>query len=318
MKLKRVFICTGLGFVLSFLISIIATHRIGRTLLRSVIFAVVFGLLALGIDFLSGKFLSVEDDSLSEPQQPQPGEGRGGTVDITIGDENLTDDGAGPQFAVGSGSMGFSAGAKKAKPAPYAPVQEDKPTAEEIAAMPHGPSFGKRAGTEPEPAASAAPDAAEKSPATGASSDIAAQNASAAQTASPQRSAGEAAKTEPDTPPEKPEFKPVQLGEPLKTPPEPEHKAHLSAKEQAAAERKAKQAADIKEIDSLPDIGDVSFGLSDGSSSGEVISDSEFASSGSADSEESGRVSLVDGSQASNHDASTMAKAIQTLLKKDD
>ncbi|MCR5217236.1 hypothetical protein [Treponema sp.] len=72
------------------------------------------------------------------------------------------------------------------------------------------------------------------------------------------------------------------------------------------------RAAQMKEIDDLPDLGSA-----DDDSSGDegLIESSDFASLGESTEDE--KVSVVDGEKAKDHDTETMAKAIRTLLKRE-
>ncbi len=99
-KPKKIIVPAVTGFVLSFLISIISTHKFALSLLRALIFGVVFGLLALLIDFLNEKFLSVDDEKDGSEQGTAVDSGRGNLVNFTVNDENLTEDDNAPSFSV--------------------------------------------------------------------------------------------------------------------------------------------------------------------------------------------------------------------------
>lgn len=99
LKAKNIAIPAVFGFAVSFLISLLATHKFGFALLRGMIFAVVFAGLAIGITFLYEKFLSESNDEGSSSSETKK---TGSVVDITINDESLPDDGQGPQFFVGN------------------------------------------------------------------------------------------------------------------------------------------------------------------------------------------------------------------------
>lgn len=103
------------------------------------------------------------------------------------------------------------------------------------------------------------------------------------------------------------EFKPVQLGRTVESPAE-------NAPASAAKKKNAQKEMEKEEIDSLPDIvGFIPEVSGDANSDSEVIEDSDFASGGSGSS--SSASTFKDGSKSSDHDAATMAKAIQTILK---
>lgn len=103
LKPKNIAVPAVIGFFLSFLISLIATHKFGSSCLRGLIFGACFGVLSVGIQFLYGRFLSDESDlSLSTGSEGRKSDKPGSIIDITINDENLTDEGENPQFFVAS------------------------------------------------------------------------------------------------------------------------------------------------------------------------------------------------------------------------
>ena len=108
-NLKNVAASAGAGFVLSFLISIIFTHRFFVASFRGIIFAVVFALLAFTADFLNKKFLAVETLSDSKDETGKKTVPKAGSVvNITIDDENLTEDDAAPSFDVSANKNFFN------------------------------------------------------------------------------------------------------------------------------------------------------------------------------------------------------------------
>lgn len=110
LKVKNIVISAICGFVLSFLISIISTHKSGVSLLRALIFGVVFAALYFGIDFVNSKFLSVDSFSTDSGDDVarKSSSGAGSVVNITIDDENLTEEDNAPSFNVSSGRSVFS------------------------------------------------------------------------------------------------------------------------------------------------------------------------------------------------------------------
>ncbi|MBP5753264.1 MAG: hypothetical protein J6W60_10495, partial [Treponema sp.] len=70
------------------------------------------------------------------------------------------------------------------------------------------------------------------------------------------------------------------------------------------------------QIDDLPEIADFDAELGD-ESDDSFVDDSDFASNGST-SLYTERSTFSDGSRASDHDAATIAKAIQTALKREE
>ena len=93
-------------------------------------------------------------------------------------------------------------------------------------------------------------------------------------------------------------FTPVPLGTPLK--------------EEASVSR----AGDLDELPDMMDF-DSELGSEDnGFSTDDIINDSDFAAAGSTG--YSDRPTFADGSKATDHDATTLAKAIQTILKREE
>ena len=103
-KVKNIVAGAVIGFVLSFLISIVSTHKSGTSFIRGIIFALVFAVISFAIDFVNGKFLEVEtslSDSVDEGTK-KTGQRTGSVVNITIDDENLTEEDKAPSFDVSS------------------------------------------------------------------------------------------------------------------------------------------------------------------------------------------------------------------------
>lgn len=249
-KPKNIAIPAVCGFAVSFLISLIATHRFGFSLLRGAIFAVVFGLIAVGITFLYDKFLSDEGDSevSSSPEKNKSGS----IVDITINDETLPDDGQGPQFFVSNNKK---------------PLETDDK--------------------------SVAGDFENKS------------NANAQENKSPELEKDNSSA-----------FKAVPLGQPFKA--ENTEASEVKKASEESAEPKVAEADEepLEGLDSLPDIGNIVSEEKKETSDDDLIKDSDFAESGQTES--SHKAEFPDGSKAASHDTETMAKAIRTLLKKDE
>ena len=266
MKPKNIAISAIVGFVLSFLISIVATHRFFRSLLRGGIFAVIFALLAIGIVYLYGKFLEDEAGSdLQSNASPKKTDKVGSVIDLTVSDENLTDDGQGPQFFVANNK--------------HTLADEDTVVAN----------------------AQKAPDVAPKKAAvaqSGADDGGAVPNAAPVESSTGDSTTGDQV------------FQSVDLGKPFT-----EKEAEPSATEGAA--KKEEESLSDEEIDELPDIGNLeSDDSKEPPEDKEIIKDSDFAVAGKQ--KKSSNAEFPDGSNAKNHDAETMAKAIRTLLKKDE
>ena len=266
-KLKNILYPAVSGFVLSFLITLIATRHILLALFRGALWAAGFAALAAGISFLYEKFLSegLGSDSLSENQSRPV---TGNVVDITISDEELTPDDSGPRFDV-SGERAAPLSAAQTRLSDMSETEALMARRTETVTAPRATEHTvaqsaapvvepeRKAATASEPLASAKTDAGSKEPAT---------------------------------------FTPVNLaGQPV------------SASQSSGA------AEDIDNLDELPEIGELNLV---GSGSSSVEETSEFAEEGEAPS--SSRVQFADGSSPASHDAETMAKAIRTLLKRED
>ncbi len=278
-KLKNVAGAAACGFALSFFISIAATHKFGSSIARGIVFGFLFGILAFVIDLVYGKFLS--DDSDNSVDSLKSDSSSGAKVDITIGDADLTNDGAPLAFSVSRNR--FSLPDEDTSDLHKNDIKMDVPT---VSASPVGSvtpeSSGGSGPTKPVPVSKAAEE-----PVASASTET---------------------------------FQPVTLGRPVeeaapaaKTPSAPSKP--LSA---AAAAKRSEREADKKEIDALPDLDTFGEMSNEGIEADDtVIEDTEFATDGGM-SDSGRRVTLADGSKASNHDTETLAKAIRTVLHRDE
>ncbi|WP_296012327.1 hypothetical protein [uncultured Treponema sp.] len=132
-NLKNVAASAGVGFVLSFLISIISTHRFFVASFRGIIFAVVFALLAFAAEFLNKKFLSVETLSDSKDEAGKKTVSKAGSVvNITIDDENLTEDEAAPNFDVSANKNFFNGGGSVGTASKIEEKTEEAPAADSL------------------------------------------------------------------------------------------------------------------------------------------------------------------------------------------
>ena len=259
-KPRNVVIPAVIGFIFSFLISLIASNGFFHSLLRGVLFAVAFAALAAGVSFLYQRFLS---DGTSGESAPQSSSGTknekvGSIVDLTVSDEALADDGQGPQFFVANNKHTLS--------------DED---------LQKEPSVDVSSGSD-------------------------------SKTTSPQE--GEISSLDDK------EFKRIDLGASFSakggTSSVEEKTTQKSGAEQVEATlEEANLSGD--DIDELPDIGNVESEPSkEEAEDAEVINDSDFAVAGKH--KRNSNAEFPDGSNAKNHDADTMAKAIRTLLKKEE
>ena len=132
-NLKNVAASAGVGFVLSFLISIISTHRFFVASFRGIIFAVVFALLAFAAGFLNKRFLSVETLSDSKDEAGKKTVSKAGSVvNITIDDENLTEDEAAPNFDVSANKNFFNGGGSVGTASKIEEKTEEAPVADSL------------------------------------------------------------------------------------------------------------------------------------------------------------------------------------------
>lgn len=281
MKLKNIVVPAVFGFALSFFISILASHKFGTAFLRGFVFAFVFAALAVIIDFVYGKFLN---DGVSIDIMPEVSKSDsriGSKVDITINDAELSDDGDSLSFSVANNVTKLSDSDTKS----MKKIREE--------------AFGN---------INSVPK--DKSEASVVNQKVKAmeQPSGAAES-------------------EKPAFKPVSLGsvpladldnEKVSSTEDSSKSASSSTTSEnvspAVSARRAERVAEKKEIDALPDLD--SFG-DEGDLDDDVIEDSEFAQDG-IDSSDEGRIIFADGTKAKDHDTETLAKAIRTILKKDD
>ena|SRR5574344_262191 len=245
---KKVVIPAVLGFVLSFLISLISTHNFGVALLRGIIFGVVFVLLVYGISFLYDKFLSDGTESKSSAASTNPTQHTGSVVDITIDDEKLKDEDQGPQFYVANNKHHLDS-------EDMVDIKKKDEQNEQI-------------------------DDIENEMDSRAKESVAdvKNNSLADAIAHENKSAGTGL-----------------------------HSGGGSTLDN-----------DANDIDSLPDIGEFvpESNDSEGTDDKDIIKDSDFAVEGESSSIHPAE--FPDGSNAKNHDTETMAKAIRTLLKKDE
>ena len=71
-KIKPVVICASIALALSFFVSLLSRNSLPISLLKAVIFAAVFGGIAVGIQVVYDKFLSEgESSSITESRAPQ-------------------------------------------------------------------------------------------------------------------------------------------------------------------------------------------------------------------------------------------------------
>ena len=100
LKPKNIIFPFMAGFVLSFFISIVSTGKFSSSLLRALVFGGVFSVLGIVFSFLDSRFLNDGVSDVLEESSKNPSRSAGSVVDITIDDENLTQDNDAPSFSV--------------------------------------------------------------------------------------------------------------------------------------------------------------------------------------------------------------------------
>ena len=292
------------GLVLSFLISLISTHKVGTAIIRGFIFAALFAGISALIQLVEDKFLDVgESDLGTGPLEPKIGvkSSSGNKVDITITDENLTDDAQGPAFSVDTNRHALDNRDTKAS------VEKEKLN-ESVDNM---SDAGENMNNIPVAKAMSSSTSSLLNEVVGKSEVSADDDVSDIGNVS-NITGMDTAGTE-----ESKEFKPIKLGTPLTA---AENQAapdtsKMSRKAALAAERQAAKQADIAEIGSLPDISD--YVPETKVDSGDIIDDSDFAETVD-NTGPSASSSSPDISDMQSKDVETMAAAIRTLLKKDE
>lgn len=271
-KVKNIAYPAAAGFALSFFISILVTHRFGASLLKGLLFAVVFAVLAFVIDFVWGRFLGEGDEVVEiSTDSSKADKNLGSKVDITIDDADLSDDGRSLPFAVDRNR------AKLAEADTLDLRKNDVLYAAE--------TQGKRPSLFDSPAEPA------------------------------QKDGGTKAAPSADEPAEA--FKPVSLGKPLASGGESKPAAPAAAPGAGKDAAPAKKAPSGNgELDALPDIG--GFETDDNYVPEADVDVSAVTDGGSTDYSSPAPASSGNASKATEHDTATLAKAISTVLKRDE
>ena len=283
---KKLAFPAAFGFALFFLVSLIFTHKILPALLRGVIFGLLFALIFFGIDFVFTRFLNDGEEITSSPSQGgrrTVASSPGGSIYITISDEELTDDGQGLRFPVSrnkhalikeeSSPIPDSGTAQKLKQDAYSLAGKSEPSFRSLDAAP----------------ASGAPQPV-----------VSSSSASSAKEESKVQASSGANSSEGGT------FTPVSLGKPFPS----GGSAGSSISEQVHSNEKS-------DLDELPEILDFAPKAGNAGANDNVIVDSDFARDGVKPSA-SEKPMFADGSRATDHNTETLARAIQTVLKRDE
>ncbi|MBE6354177.1 hypothetical protein [Treponema sp.] len=276
-KPKNVLVPATGALVLSFLVSIISTGNFGSSLFRAFLFFLLFAVLGFGVSFLNDRFLSVGDDfTAGGGEEGVPRRSSGNAVDIVIDDENLTDDGDSPRFNVEHNTRTLGERDTEAPSEASSVPQQASESSAEMSRTPENSDVPQQENSGGAAAAAAAgfvPVNLAEQAGSGSSQNVSETPAAGVPDAAPVSS------------------QPAQS---------------------SSGKVNSERAAQIKEIDDLPDLGSSEDG-SDGEEG--LIESSDFASLGESTEEE--KVSVVDGEKAKDHDTETMAKAIRTLLKRE-
>lgn len=285
---KTILIAAGCGFVLSFFIGLFSRNPFLSVVLKALLTALVFAGLSEAVFILYKKFLSDDvsdsDDSLAstaDDKNEKSGFVGGSAVDISVEGEDLNEDDSSPQFKIDSAKKTFSV----------------------------NNSFGVK--SETKSSESEKNDLRQNQNADfGISSDSTADSESETQneTENVKRASENNAKNEVTSSAQATSsFVPLDPGK----------MEHISsANVSVAAEKKSSTE---EELDVLPDIADFSSGKKSDDVGDAPVRTSDFVSgenSFSGTSLFSGK-SFSGGEYTPNQDAETMAKAIKTLLSKD-
>lgn len=278
-KFKPIIFSACAAFVFSFFTALFAKSGLPVSLLKGLIFALVFGALAVGVQFLYANFLSTG----SAPQEAAAEDAKvvGGKVDLVVSEEDLPEDKDGPTFFVDGKHVIYNDDVGAGNAPAAAPSSDGGISAAEQ---------------------NAALDAAEK-----VREEKAAENI--AKKADAIKAEGAEAKKAAE---EKPSFAPIDLAA---ASPEPAAQDVPQVADAAPASAPVSASSSVvEELDDLPDIGSIDSGSASGQE--EVIEDSEFAQEGAVQVHR--QTELADGKIADVKDAPVMAEAIRTILKKEE
>ena len=271
-KVKNITYPAAAGFALSFLISLVATRRFGSSLLKGLLFALVFAVLAFVIDFVWGRYLGEGDEvpDLSG-DAAKSDKSLGNKVDITIDDADLSDDGKSLKFAVDRNRAKLS----------ESDTQDLRKNDVLFAAESKGEKQSLFDG-----------------PAVAPSDNGGAKAAAQAQEEAPSS------------------FKPVNLGKPLAASASASPAPAPAAGKDASSPAKKATPSSGGEMDGLPDIG--GFDNDDN-----YVPESDLVNDASSvsvtpDFSPDAPTSTGNASKATEHDTATLAKAISTVLKRDE
>lgn len=284
---KYVGIAAGVGFLFTFLIGLFSGVGFAVVLLRSIIGALVFGVLGAGVPFLFQRFLSDADgseiDSSAVSVSATNRQPTGGLVDITIDDDTVRDDAGGPRFTVAD---------------TRAVVSDTKPAPRPVVVAQESPAGAVSDTAEPRVDAPVATASSAKA------QDFTPVSLTQATQQKPTMEITETASQA--VPSTAAESSSESGGE----------NVHSPAAPQEAASRAAKSAA-VSVLDELPDLSDMAFaGKKEEVVDDEVLDNNESASEEAASAFPMRR-SHVSVPDPSAQNAAVMAQAIQTILARE-
>ncbi|MBR5097469.1 MAG: hypothetical protein IK094_10240 [Treponema sp.] len=280
-KIKPIIFSACAAFVLSFVTALAAKSGLPISLLKAVIFALLFGAIAVGVQFVYARFLT---EGAAPVEAREESKVMGSKVDLVVSEEDLPEDKDAPAFYVEGKHVlsGDDVGANKVSAADEsisaARQNEALEAAEKVREQKAAENITQKAAEITE-----APSA-----------HVSAPSAPAAESASQP-----IAEEVPQAAEAQPAFSPVNL-------------AQGTAPASPAAAPAPSSGGE--ELDNLPDIGE--FGGGSSEAQDEVIEDSEFAEGGAV--HMSKRAEFADGKVADVKDAPVMAEAIRTILSSED
>lgn len=280
-KIKPIVFSACAAFVLSFVIAIASKSGFPVSLLKATIFGLLFGAIAVGVQFVYAKFLA--DGTAAPAEAAEEPKVAGSKVDLVVSEEDLPDDKESPAFYV-----------------------EGKHV---LSSDDVGKPFGRPAAAAETASNSVAFGAAEQNEALEAAEQVREQKA--AENITQKAAEIQAKSREPEGVPAPQAAKSAESPAPQASEPQPAFAPINLAASGAAASSDSAGGGD--ELDDLPDIGEIGGGSSAEGQDEDVIEDSEFAEEGMVHPRR--QTEFSDGKVADVKDAPVMAEAIRTILK---
>lgn len=277
-KIKPVVICASVALALSFFVSLLSRNSLPISLLKAVIFAAVFGGIAVGIQVVYDKFLSEgEASSITESRAPQQ-KTVGSKVDLVVSEEDLPNEENAPTFALDSTRHVLTAAdvGVKASSARQNVVEQSARSAQPSAGVSDEAKSSGPSGNESVPTGNVSEEN---------SAFVRQDLAAKPEAANPSASSSEDSA-------------------------QPESSKSDDAKTASAG------GDELPELDDFPALGGDDSETKQSSEDEGVIEDSDFAEGGSPSIPR--RTEFSDGTIADSKDASLMAEAIRTVLVKDE